>query len=202
MGEPVGSFYLLEVLGIDERGEFIYNDFNNDNQITDQDRQFFGSPQPDIFYGLNIGLNYNKWDLNIDGYGSAGGKVYNGKKAQRFGGENIEQRVADNPFSLSNTSSQNPAPSNVVLPSSTYFLESGDFFRVNNISLGYTFPKIIEEIQKVRIYALAQNPFIIKSFSGFTPELPGDGDPMKTSGIELDAYPSVSSYMLGININF
>ncbi|HEY9168409.1 MAG TPA: TonB-dependent receptor [Lutibacter sp.] len=201
-GEPVGSFYLLEVLGIDERGEFIYNDFNKDNQITDQDRQFFGSSQPDIFYGINIGLNYNKWDLNIDGYGSAGGMVYNGKKAQRFGGENIEQRVADNSFSLSNTSSQNPKPSNAVPPSSTYFLESGDFFRINNISLGYTLPKILEEIQKIRIYALAQNPFIIKSFTGFTPELPGNGDPMGSSGIELDAYPSVSSYMLGVNINF
>ncbi|MFA5296732.1 MAG: TonB-dependent receptor [Lutibacter sp.] len=202
VGQPVGSFYLLEVLGMDENGDLIYNDRNNDNAITDDDRKFFGSYQPDLYYGVNIGFTYKNWDFNADGYGNAGSKVYNGKKAQRFGGENIEQSVASNIFSASNAENQNPAPSNEVPLSSTYFLESGDFFRINNISVGYTFPKIIDGIQKLRIYALAQNPIIFKSFSGFTPELPGDGDPTKTSGIELDAYPSVSSYLFGININF
>ncbi len=202
VGEPVGSFYLLEVIGTDERGKFIYKDVNNDNVIDNQDRQFFGSPQPDLFYGINIGFTYANWDFNADGYGNAGSKVYNGKKAQRFGGENIEQSVANNIFSATNTQNQNPAPSNEVPRSSTYFLEDGDFFRVNNISVGYTFPKIIDGIQKLRIYALAQNPFIIKSFSGFTPELPGNGDPLGSTGIELNAYPSVSSYLFGININF
>ncbi|MBE0424248.1 MAG: TonB-dependent receptor [Lutibacter sp.] len=201
-GQPIGSFYLLEVIGTDERGKFIYNDINNDNVIDNSDRQFFGSPQPDLFYGINIGFTYANWDFNADGYGNAGSKVYNGKKAQRFGGENIEQSVASNIFSATNTQNQHPAPSNEVPLSSTYFLESGDFFRINNISLGYTFPKISDGIQKVRVYALAQNPFIIKSFSGFTPELPGNGDPLGTTGIELNAYPSVSSYLFGININF
>lgn len=201
-GQPIGSFYLYEVLGTDERGKFIYNDINNDDIIDNSDRQFFGSPQPDLFYGINIGFTYANWDFNADGYGNAGSKVYNGKKAQRFGGENIEQSVASNIFSATNTQNQNPAPSNEVPLSSTYFLEDGDFFRLNNISVGYTFPKIFDGIQKLRVYALAQNPFIIKSFSGFTPELPGDGDPLKTSGIELNAYPSVSSYLFGININF
>jgi len=201
-GQPVGSFYLYEALGMDERGKFIYNDVNNDDIIDSKDRQFFGSYQPDMYYGVNIGLTFANWDFNADGYGNAGSKVYNGKKAQRFGGENIEQNVADNIFSATSTQNQHPAPSNEVPLSSTYFLESGDFFRINNISLGYTFPKILDGIQKVRVYALAQNPFIIKSFSGFTPELPGNGDPLGTTGIELNAYPSVSSYLFGININF
>jgi hypothetical protein len=201
-GQPIGSFYLYEVLGMDERGELIYNDINNDNVIDTNDRQFFGSPQPDLFYGINFGLTYANWDFNADGYGNAGSKVYNGKKAQRFGGENIEQSVANNIFSATSSQNQHPAPSNEVPLSSTYFLESGDFFRINNISLGYTFPKILDGIQKVRVYGLAQNPFIIKSFSGFTPELPGNGHPLETTGIELNAYPSVSSYLFGININF
>ena len=201
-GQPIGSFYLLEVIGMDERGRLIYNDINKDDIINEQDRQFFGSDQPDLFYGINVGLNYNNWDFNVDGFGNAGSKVYNGKKAQRFGGENIEQSVANNIFSASNTANQNPAPSNAVPLSSTYYLESGDFFRINNITLGYTLPKVKGGIQKIRVYALAQNPFIIKSFSGFTPELPGNGDPLGNTGIELDAYPSVTSYIFGINFNF
>jgi hypothetical protein len=201
-GEPIGSFYLLEVLGFDERGEFVYNDINDDGVIDNDDRKFFGSYQPDVFYGINIGCTYKNWDFSVDGYGNAGNKIYNGKKAQRFGGENIEQTVANNMYSATSASNQNPAPFNDVPPSSTYFLEDGDFFRINNITVGYTFSNVIEGIQKIRIYGLAQNPFIFKSFSGYTPELPGNGDPLGTSGIELYAYPSVTSYLFGVNINF
>jgi hypothetical protein len=62
--------------------------------------------------------------------------VYNGKKAQRFQ-ENIEESVATDFWTVNNTSASNPAPFNQVPVASTYYLESGDFFRVNNISLGY-----------------------------------------------------------------
>jgi len=201
-GEPIGSFFLLEATGIDERGELIYTDLNNDGVIDNQDRQFFGSYQPKMFYGINIGLNYKNWDFNMDGYGNAGNKIYNGKKAQRFGGENIEQSVADNIFSTGNAFNENPKPSNSVPRSSTFFLEDGDYFRINDITIGYTFPKVLDGIQKIRVYALAQNPFIFKKFTGFTPELPGNGDPLGSAGIELDAYPSVKSFLFGVNINF
>lgn len=201
-GQPIGSFFLLEVLGVDERGEFVYNDINNDDIIDNDDRQFFGSYMPDFYYGMNIGFNFKNWDFNVDAYGTAGSKVYNGLKAQRFGGENVTQSVAENLFSPSEAYSYNPAPSNEVPLSSTYFLEDGDFFRINNITLGYTLLDVIKGVKKIRIYAMAQNPFIIKSYTGFTSELPGNGDPLGTAGIELDAYPSIKSYLVGININF
>ncbi|WP_183075440.1 SusC/RagA family TonB-linked outer membrane protein [Gillisia mitskevichiae] len=202
VGQPLGSFFLLEVEGFDERGEFVYRDLNNDGEIDNDDRQFFGSIQPDIFYGISGGFDYKNWDFNIEGYGNAGSMVYNGKKAQRFGGENIEASVANNIFNFDNGSNMNPAPSNEVLPSSTYFLESGDFFRINNITVGYTLPDVFTGVEKIRVYALAQNPFIFKEFTGFTPELPGNGDPLASSGIELNAYPSVKSYIVGVNLNF
>lgn len=202
-GQPLGSFFLLEVEGFDERGEFVYRDINNDGEIDNDDRQFFGSIQPDLFFGINAGFEYKNWDFNVEGYGNSGSKVYNGKKAQRFGGENVEARVANNIFNFGNVFNLNPAPSNEVPLSSTYFLESGDFFRINNITVGYTLPDIIEGVQKIRVYALAQNPFIFKEFTGFTPELPGNGDPLgNSSGIELNAYPSVKSYLVGVNLNF
>ncbi|WP_034920473.1 SusC/RagA family TonB-linked outer membrane protein [Gillisia sp. CAL575] len=201
-GQPLGSFFLLEVEGFDERGDFVYRDLNNDGEIDNDDRQFFGSIQPDIFYGISAGFDYKNWDFNIEGYGNAGSMVYNGKKAQRFGGENIEASAANNIFSFDNGTNMNPAPSNEVPLSSTYFLESGDFFRINNITFGYTLPDVFTGVKKIRVYALAQNPFIFKEFTGFTPELPGNGDPLGSSGIELNAYPSVKSYIVGVNLNF
>ena len=202
-GQPLGSFFLLEVDGFDERGDFVYRDINNDGEIDNDDRQFFGSIQPDLYFGINAGFEYKSWDFNIEGYGNSGSMVYNGKKAQRFGGENIEADVANNIFNFDNGSNMNPAPSNEVPLSSTYFLESGDFFRINNITVGYTLPDVFDGVEKIRIYALAQNPFIFKEFTGFTPELPGNGDPLSnSSGIELNAYPSVKSYLVGVNLNF
>ena len=85
--------------------------------------------------------------------------------------------------------------------SSNYYLESGDFFRLNNLTLGYTFKKSKSKIfKKIRSYITAKNPLVFKRFSGFTPELPGE--PLGSAGIELDAYPTLSSYFLGINISF
>lgn len=202
VGQPLGSFNLFNVEGIDqETGEFIFEDTDGDGEITEDDRQFFGSFQPTTFYGVNININYKNIDFSIDGYGTAGSFVYNGKAAQRFGGENIEQRIFDNRFTFANPSNTNPIANNDVPLASNFYLESGNFFKINNITLGYTLPirdKFI--LSKVRVYATAQQPIIWQAFSGFTPELPGD--PLGNAGIELNAYPNVSSYLLGLNVNF
>ncbi|MFD1095086.1 SusC/RagA family TonB-linked outer membrane protein [Salegentibacter chungangensis] len=198
-GEPLGSFWLLDVTGVDENGEFIYDDVNDDGNIDDDDKKFFGSYAPKNFYGINLSAKYLNWDFNLDAYGNYGNVVYNGKKAQRFGGENIEQAVFDNRWTAQNPSNTEPAPSNDVPLSSSYFLESGDFFRINNITVGYTIPFAEDSfIKDARIYATAQNPFISQDFSGFTPELPGN--PLELAGVELNAYPAVQSYLIGLNI--
>jgi hypothetical protein len=49
---------------------------------------------PSSTYGITLGVNYKNFDFSVDGYGTSGAKVYNGKKAQRFSGENIEESVA------------------------------------------------------------------------------------------------------------
>jgi len=199
-GEPLGSFWLLEVIGVDDNGDFIYEDVNNNGSIDDADKQFFGSYAPRNFYGFNISANYKNWDINVDGYGNYGNVVYNGKKANRFNNENIEQEVFDNRFTADNPSDSEPAAFNGVPLASTYYLESGDFFRLNNITLGYTIP--FDEniaINNARLYVTAQNPFISQDFSGYTPELPGP--PLEGAGIELNAYPAVQSLIFGLNLS-
>ncbi|MDY8134357.1 TonB-dependent receptor [Aquimarina sp. 2201CG5-10] len=204
-GEPLGSFFLYEVAGIDDNGEFIYTDLN-ENGITDEgDRKFFGSYIPKYFFGFNVGIDYGNFDFSIDTFGNFGNKIYNGKKAQRFGNENIELSVFNDRWTSGRPNSPGPIASNEVPLSSNYYLESGDFFRINNVTLGYTLPKeILKFFSKVRIYASAKNPVIFKKFSGFTPELSGNGDgnPLGTAGIELDAYPTLRSFYMGINTSF
>ena len=205
VNQPLGSFWLWEVAGKDADGNFTYVDTNGNGKSGANDlddRKFFGSYIPTSTYGINFGLKFKKIDFSVSGYGTFGAKVYNGKKAQRFSGENIEYSVANDFYSTNNTGSENPAPFNAVPLASNYYLESGDFFRVNNMSLGYTLSQPVEYLSSLRIYASAINPFIWQKFSGFTPELTGDGNPYGSTGIELDAYPTLRSFVIGLNVKF
>ena len=201
LDQPLGSFFLYEIAGIDDQGQFVYKDLNSDNEINEEDRRFFGSFIPSFTIASIFKIEYANFDFNLDLYGSFGNKVYNGKKAQRFGNENIEKYVFNNRWTKGRPSNTTPRASNSVPLSSNYFLESGDFFRLNNITLGYTFKNSKAKIfKKIRSYITIKNPLMFKRFSGFTPELPGD--PLGSAGIELDAYPTLSSYFLGINVSF
>ncbi|MDX1762414.1 MAG: SusC/RagA family TonB-linked outer membrane protein, partial [Christiangramia sp.] len=199
-GQPLGSFWLLDVTGVDENGQFIYDDVDNSGTINDADKKFFGAYTPKNFAGFNISANYKNFDFNIDGYANWGNYVYNGKKASRFSNENIEQEVFDNRWTAENPSNTEPAAFNAVPLSSDYYLEKGDFFRINNITLGYTLP-LGEElfIRNARVYFTAQNPIIAQAYSGYTPEIPGG--PLTNAGVELNAYPSTKSYIVGLNLS-
>ena len=187
--------------GIDDKGQFVYKDVNNDGEVNEDDRRFFGSFIPSITAASNIKVEFKKFDFNLNIYGSFDNKVYNGKKAQRFGNENMEKYVFNNRWTTERPSSSTPRASNSIPLSSNYFLESGDFFRINNITLGYTFNSSNSKIfKKIRAYATAKNSLILKRFSGYTPELPGN--PLGLAGVELDAYPTLSSYFLGVNLSF
>ena len=206
VGQPLGSFFMWEYAGLDDSGQMQFfnvdGDIVSEDQLTVDDRKFVGSVIPKSIYGISLGANYKNIDFSIDGYGTSGSKVYNGKKAQRFSGENIEYDIATDFWTPNNTSATNPAPFNSVPVASTYYLESGDFFRINNITLGYTFPKVSDYISSIRVYANAINPFIFQKFTGFSPELNNDGNPYGSQGIEIDAYPTVKSFVFGVNLKF
>ena len=201
-GHPLGSFFLYEVEGIDDRGKLVYKDHNNNGTIDEGDRRFFGSYLPDITAGLNLGLDYKNFDFEIDLYTNIGSKVYNGKKAQRFSNENIENQVFNHRWTTSSPSNTGSHAFNEVPVASNYYLESGDFLRINNLTVGYTLPKNAAKsfFDKIRFYVTAKNLLTLKKFSGFTPELVGE--PLGGAGVELDAYPTLRSIYLGINTTF
>jgi TonB-linked SusC/RagA family outer membrane protein len=210
VGQPIGSFYMYEYAGIDPaNGQMLYYNASGDkvtqgalNEVND--KKYVGSVLPTANYGVTLGVTYKSIDFSVDGYGTGGAKVYNGKKAQRFSGENVEASLTRDFWTPSNTTASNPAPFNQVPVASTFYLESADFFRINNITLGYKLP-LREDgfINFCRIYVNAVNPFITQKFSGFSPEALGDGELVTgTQGVELDAYPSLRSFVIGANLKF
>jgi TonB-linked SusC/RagA family outer membrane protein len=204
VGQPVGSFWLWEYAGIGDNGEMLYYTKDGDkvtqDMLSNDDRKFMGSAMPKATYSFSLGFKYKGFDFSTDLYAATGSKVYNGKKAQRFSGENIEYSLATDFWTASNLDASNPAPFNTVPYASSYYLESGDFLRVNSIVLGYTLPKFIKSVEKVRIYVNAVNPFITQKYSGYSPEI--SGGITDTMGVELNAYPTLRSFVFGANINF
>ncbi len=226
-GQPIYAWWMFEADGVWQTQEEIdnpanakigspkpgylrYKDQNGDGIIDNRDKKFFGSYLPTYNYGINISLGYKNFDFNIDGYGVGGNKVYNGLKHGRIdGGENIAYDTYKNRWTGAGSTNSHPG-ANRDSYSSSYFLESGAFFRINNITLGYTFNDLVFEGSRLRLYLTAQNPFIFTGYSGFTPEISGysadtsvpNGDPTRTTGIELSAYPTTRNFIFGLNLSF
>jgi len=222
VGHPVGSFYVLKTTGVfnsdaevaanpisygagltKSPGYFKYQDKDNNGTIDASDRVFVGSYQPVAYYGVNLGLKYKGWDGSIGIYGNAGNKVYNGKRASRVDGrDNVEKALVYNRWTPQNLTQSQPIANTGFLPASDYFVESGSFVRINNITIGYTFPSQLlsrYKISSFRIYATSQNLYTYKKYSGFTSELPGGPT---NAGIESSTYPTTRTVALGINIGF
>lgn len=217
-GQAIGSFWVYETQGVFQTqaevdavphflgarpGDFKVIDQNNDGKINDLDRIYVGSYQPKCFMGMNGSFKYANWDLNIDLLGNFGNKVFNGKKTVRYGGNyNIEKAVADARWSPTNNTNTAPRAFNGVPKPTDYFVESGSFVRLNNLTIGYNLPAKIAKKSKVqgyRFFITAQNAFTWKKFSGFSAELPGNP---ADAGIELDIYPTSSTFLTGLSIQF
>ncbi|SEA87919.1 TonB-linked outer membrane protein, SusC/RagA family [Chitinophaga terrae (ex Kim and Jung 2007)] len=207
LGRPVNSYYGYVTDGlfrtqkeVDESarqlgkglGRIRYKDLNDDGVIDDRDRTWIGAPHPDFIYGLNLAVQWKGFDLSAFFQGVQGNAVINDVKyntdfwSVRETGSNKGSRLL-NAWSPQNPNSSIPAISatddNFESRFSTYFIERGDYLKLRNIQLGYTFPKQLLNrlsIQKLRVYVGGDNVWLVhknKSFTGLDPENPGFGYP-------------------------
>ncbi|KEO71998.1 SusC/RagA family TonB-linked outer membrane protein [Anditalea andensis] len=227
-GQPLYSYHLVPHLGIFQNqeqieqhlnaegvkiqpnarpGDLIFKDVNGDGRISDADRVFMGNAMPDINFGLNISLEYNHFDLQLLGQGVAGVKLFNGYKFSAYNaglqGYNLDRRV------LEAWTPENPGATIPVLSTqdpnanfgqaSDWYLENGDYLRIKNLSLGYTFPSSMLNRVKagtnLRVYLAAENLFTITNYSGLDPEV-GTG-----AVIDNGTFPVPRTFTLGLNLN-
>lgn len=203
VGESVGAWYMYEAIGVNDMGEILYENTTDGSPTTDaseSQKKFVGKSEADVFYGVNLEVEFKNFDFSIQGFGSAGAEIYNAKKQRSLlNGGNIEQRFFDN----RNNEVSFGADKTTV---STYFLEHGDFFRINNITIGYNFKNNSLWANKVRLFVTAKNPFVFTKYSGYTTELPGrtygGNNYIGTSGIDTNSYPSTFTIVSGLVIDF
>lgn len=225
VGQPIYGWWMWEADGVWQNtseiannakygspipGHLRYKDQNEDGVIDNRDKVFFGSFIPTSTYGVNVGVNYKAFDFSVYGYGVAGNKIYNALKGTRIdGGENITEETFNQRWTGDGSTNIHPGAARDAYASS-YYLESGAYFRINNVTLGYTFDKLYSNTSKLRIYFSAQNPLMFTKYSGFSPEISAvsqennadNGAPSLTSGIELSAYPTTRNFLFGLNLTF
>lgn len=189
------SFYVYEQV-YDDNGKPIegaYVDRNGDGIISDDDRYYAGDPYADITLGLSTQVSYKNWDLGMTTRASFGNYVYDNVSSSI----SYEQRATENMIlsNLStdyyNTGFEYLTETNLM---SDYYVQDARFFKIDNITLGYTFPEQLIKDVNFRIYGSADNILTVSPYEGLDPEIPG--------GIDNNFYPRPQTYTLGLNINF
>jgi TonB-dependent starch-binding outer membrane protein SusC len=186
-------------------GDFRWADLNDDGQITADDRKFIGKPLPDFTYGITVNLAYKGFDLTVMGQGVAGNQIFQGLRRLDMINANW-QTNALNRWTGEGTSNTYPRLSTIdngnhnFSNPSTFYLQDGDYFRIKILQLGYSLPQsLIGEagLDKVRIYATAENLLTFTKYTGYDPEIGGD-----VMGIDRGYYPQARSFMIGCNLQF
>ena len=225
VGQKMNSYYGFKVIGVyqtDEEcatdpiavanglvpGDFKYEDVNKDNVIDDSDKQILGSYIPDWTYGINMGFRYKGLDLNIVFTGKAGGQIWNRKRALRYASNtyNFDLDQYTRRWHGEGTSNTDPSAAGLMKSwnigdsqNASYFVESADYFRIQNITLGYTFTNVgagSYKMPSIRLSLSAEKPFTTYTAHALTPEI---SDP---EGWDTEVYPLTSTWSFAVQLKF
>ena len=202
--QPIGTFYLKEFTGFDDKGISTFKDIDGDGLITDKDRIAAGSALPTKMFSFNGNVSYKGFDLTANFNGVSGNKVYDNTANSNF----YKLRLSKG-LNVTHEAIQYPEESvNNSAPVSTRYLKDGAFFRLNNLALGYNFNTtklgISEWVRTIRLSVTGQNLFVATKYNGYDPEVSNDRsiNGITSYGIDYLSYPKARSVIFGLNIGF
>ncbi len=199
-GYAVGSFWGPKCLGIDEDGKFILETDEEGNVID----QYLGNAQPKLTLGFSMDFAYRNFDLNISTNGMFGQKILNAQAMNiSYPGRLPAYNVLDSWLKDGAHITEGPVFSD-------YWIESGSFLRIQNITLGYTLPVKNSWFSRVRFNVIGENLLTFTKYSGIDPEVNING--LKSPGIDKsvgssdlgDNYycPRARTFSFGVNLSF
>jgi TonB-linked SusC/RagA family outer membrane protein len=225
VGSPIATFYGWKADGLFQTqaevdshaiqsgavpGDVRFVDINNDNVIDDKDRGIIGSPHPKMTYGINSNFSYKGFDLTMFFMGVTGVDILNADRMQGLDASypfNLYSEITSR-WTGQGTSNTIPRVStlrtNLNHRTSDMFIESGDFLRLKNLTIGYTLPTAVVEnmsLSLLRLYLSGQNVFTITDYSGLDPEL-GLTQGNLQQNVDFAQFPQPRTFLLGVNIGF
>lgn len=177
-GNPIEGLY------VNRSGEATPVVGNNFNKYA------YKKPAADYLIGVNSRFNYGKWDFSFSGRLSLGNYVYNNNLSGRAFYNNVYSlaHFRNVPTAITDTDFVNQQQL------SDYYIQDGSFFKMDNLSLGYSMNNLMSNKLKARISLTVQNAFIITEYDGIDPEVDG--------GIDNNIYPRPRVFLLGVSVDF
>lgn len=241
VGQPFNYFYGYEVEGIYQTQEevnadpiaiangvqpgfFKYKDQNGDKLLDEQDRVNLGSYLPKVYYGINLGVNYNNFDLSIFFQGLGGNKILNINRGlrQKFPDMNGDEEFVTSLWTGPGSTNEFPSAFATTQTwnnnASSFYVENGSYLRLQNVQIGYNFKLGNQDNSaSFRVYATADRPLIWSRYSGITPEVTSPGrlpkdrpavaervqaTQVSSYGYDQNVYPTTAVYTIGVRITY
>ncbi|MCW3079722.1 SusC/RagA family TonB-linked outer membrane protein [Segetibacter sp.] len=205
-GRRIGSFFMLKSAGVDPTGRLLV--YNKDgkiipgNQASANDKQYVGNGLPKFTASLGNTITVKNFDLGVFFRSAFGYKIFN--TVAFYTGTPVTQTGANVLASAYDNGGKYAALTNAATYSSLsdYFLEKGDFIKVDNVSLGYNFMSPIKNISSGRLYVTARNLYTFTNFTG------GDPETISVNGLypginsSLSYYPPTLQLLVGVQLKF
>lgn len=202
VGDQIGNFYGYKVVDIGSDGKWIYETPKGERKTytefshAPENKQVLGNGLPKWYGGWNNSIRYKSLDFGVTMRGAFGYQILN-----------FDRMYLENPSIMNYNrlqSSQELAYGKARLTSplefNSYYIEDGDFWKIDNITLGYNFKRFRKYLSSARIYASSQNTFLITKYKGIDPEVDRGG--LTPGNDNRDKYPTARTFTVGIDVNF
>jgi len=194
VGESAWSFYVYEQV-YDESGapiQGLYVDRNEDGIINSSDKYVHENPNAPLFFGISNTFNYKDWSLFFSGRANFGNYVYNNAQSELATYDRLYRD--EGPYAGNVLSSVNDINFSIPQYFSDYFIQEASFFRMDDITVSYTFENLLKNSLNIRLSATCNNAFVITNYEGLDPEVFG--------GIDNNLYPRSRVWSFGVNLQF
>ena len=204
-GMPAWHFYGYKFTGVDPaNGNAMFEDLDGDGTITQADKTDLGSGIPKLNYGLTLSAGWKGIDAVVFLTGAAGSKIYNCLNVVDYASNKLYYFYEDR-WTKDNTDARTPganASNWQQYLTSDGVVFNGNYLKIKQIQLGYTFPKKWMnkiKVENLRIYGSLDDFFTFSDYIGFDPEVTGTGNSL---GVDKGSYPTSKKVVFGVNLTF
>ena len=197
VGQSASAYYVFQQVydenGLPIEGEFV--DRNGDGIINNNDRYFYKQSTPDVTMGFTSKLTWKQWDLGFSLRASLNNYNYHAREASNSNVSISNLYIGEawhNVMKMETAKNWNYVDGTYAL--SDYFIQNASFLKLDNITLGYSFDKVLGKNISGRVYATAQNVLTLTKYDGLDPEVDG--------GYDSTLYPRPFTGILGLSLNF
>lgn len=193
-------------------GDVKYVDVNHDGVINASDKVDLGNGLPKYTFGFNFSLAWKGFDLSANFTGAAGFQIAQSYRDPSSSQANYSRRILKR-WTGEGTSNEIPRVTYGDVGNwlfSDLYLQDGDYIRLQNLTMGYDFKKLIslKGLSKMRLYFQVQNLFTLTKYDGMDPEIgsfngtDGNSSDSWVSGVDMGYYPHPRTFIVGLNLAF